>query len=563
MNDPATLRALIDKWRSRVGPYFGDPEVHRRLGLAYFRGMQRCADELEAALSACADAQEPEHHRCVGCGHRWHGPLKGAELCGDCWRKAQPVLHAAPASKQEKPISGHPAWCAVHAGYFCSCVYVPKGLGGQAGAPAAPAAPEGDTHGRMVKSSGVRAIPLAGRGAPPAGNAAGSNAVTDDTLLHCGNCGGTTFETVPVVDGGEEERCLTCGESERVWSSTQATAAPAAACSDYRPDHNGECLTCDEPASEHEVAFECPDCGWDGGLRRYCEKHNPCFGVSQAPAAPAAPDIEEIVSRIQSAVDCHTGAIQLNDATAQRIIDALSTRAAKQTPAAPAPVTDDTLRALADRLDALGLNPSMHELVSALNDSAAALRACADTQETRREADALRAALREARTALEAIYASTRGDEHGEWWTIRKWLDDRGIFNADISTGKRIAAEVCKAALAARAWDLVQEYRTWTAASVVGGTGDTTAAEDTYNVGRLIAEYDHTAAPKVAGGGGVGPRPPVYVGGSTIDPQKVCSSCNAPLNTADEDWFLVKGAWFHDHDREGCYPAVETKGGGG
>lgn len=34
--------------------------------------------------------------------------------------------------------------------------------------------------------------------------------------LHCGNCGGTTFEIVPVVDGGEEERCLTCGESERV-----------------------------------------------------------------------------------------------------------------------------------------------------------------------------------------------------------------------------------------------------------------------------------------------------------------------------------------------------------
>jgi hypothetical protein len=25
-------------------------------------------------------------------------------------------------------------------------------------------------------------------------------------------------------------------------------------CKDYRPDHNGECLNCDEPASEHPEA---------------------------------------------------------------------------------------------------------------------------------------------------------------------------------------------------------------------------------------------------------------------------------------------------------------------
>ena len=29
-------------------------------------------------------------------------------------------------------------------------------------------------------------------------------------------------------------------------------------CKDYRPDHNGECLTCDEPASEHDL----PDVVW-------------------------------------------------------------------------------------------------------------------------------------------------------------------------------------------------------------------------------------------------------------------------------------------------------------
>lgn len=40
-----------------------------------------------------------ESHRCSGCGHRWEDRPAGqgewtvAELCGDCWRKAQPVLH--------------------------------------------------------------------------------------------------------------------------------------------------------------------------------------------------------------------------------------------------------------------------------------------------------------------------------------------------------------------------------------------------------------------------------------------------------------------------------------
>lgn len=27
--------------------------------------------------------------------------------------------------------------------------------------------------------------------------------------------------------------------------------APKQPCTDFRPDHNGECLNCDEPASEH------------------------------------------------------------------------------------------------------------------------------------------------------------------------------------------------------------------------------------------------------------------------------------------------------------------------
>jgi hypothetical protein len=39
------------------------------------------------------DEAVPSAHRCSGCGHRWEGPLTGAELCGDCWRKGQAVIH--------------------------------------------------------------------------------------------------------------------------------------------------------------------------------------------------------------------------------------------------------------------------------------------------------------------------------------------------------------------------------------------------------------------------------------------------------------------------------------
>ena len=64
--------------------------------------------DLEVALLAAdagvLPAQAP--HRCSGCGHRWEVPtgfiLNGAELCGDCWRKAQSVLHLpSPAEPQQ------------------------------------------------------------------------------------------------------------------------------------------------------------------------------------------------------------------------------------------------------------------------------------------------------------------------------------------------------------------------------------------------------------------------------------------------------------------------------
>lgn len=67
-------------------------------------------------------------------------------------------------------------------------------------------------------------------------------------------------------------------------------------------------------------------------------------------------------------------------------------------------------------------------------------------------ADALaaqREALAAQREALQVIHKTVRGDEHSECWTIRKWLDEHGIFNDDIQGGKRLIEECCKAALSA------------------------------------------------------------------------------------------------------------------
>ena len=65
----------------------------------------------------------------------------------------------------------------------------------------------------------------------------------------------------------------------------------------------------------------------------------------------------------------------------------------------------------------------------------------AQIQRLGREHDALR-------TALQVIHKCVRGDEHAEWWTIRKWLDDRGVFNDDLGSFERIVDAVCVFALA-------------------------------------------------------------------------------------------------------------------
>jgi hypothetical protein len=50
-------------------------------------------------------------------------------------------------------------------------------------------------------------------------------------------------------------------------------------------------------------------------------------------------------------------------------------------------------------------------------------------------------------SALAAIYAATRDDAKGEWWTLRRWCDQRGIFHDDIQGGERLTGIVAGAAL--------------------------------------------------------------------------------------------------------------------
>ncbi len=49
--------------------------------------------------------------------------------------------------------------------------------------------------------------------------------------------------------------------------------------------------------------------------------------------------------------------------------------------------------------------------------------------------------------ALSVIYTAVRGDEKSECWTIRKWLDERGVFNDDIHGRRRLVEAACVLAI--------------------------------------------------------------------------------------------------------------------
>lgn len=64
-----------------------------------------------------------DKHLCAGCHHRWDGELRGAELCGDCWRKAQGAIFATPPARLEEAALRTLAreHCR-HCGRFTPCI---------------------------------------------------------------------------------------------------------------------------------------------------------------------------------------------------------------------------------------------------------------------------------------------------------------------------------------------------------------------------------------------------------------------------------------------------------
>lgn len=50
---------------------------------------------------------------------------------------------------------------------------------------------------------------------------------------------------------------------------------------------------------------------------------------------------------------------------------------------------------------------------------------------------------RERHEAMAAILQAARTDEKGEWWTARKYLNDRRIYNGDISSLERLIEAIC------------------------------------------------------------------------------------------------------------------------
>ena len=63
------------------------------------------------------------------------------------------------------------------------------------------------------------------------------------------------------------------------------------------------------------------------------------------------------------------------------------------------------------------------------------------------ERDHARAEHQRLREALTAIQATARGDEKGECWTIRAYLDKHDVFNDDLQSETRLIEEACKFAL--------------------------------------------------------------------------------------------------------------------
>jgi hypothetical protein len=76
----------------------GPPDTFNEINNRTMAGFVVCKAPCKRQPPPDPPAPTQEPHRCSGCGHRWDGPLKGTELCGDCWRKGQSAIFAPPAT---------------------------------------------------------------------------------------------------------------------------------------------------------------------------------------------------------------------------------------------------------------------------------------------------------------------------------------------------------------------------------------------------------------------------------------------------------------------------------
>lgn len=85
-----------------------------------------------------------------------------------------------------------------------------------------------------------------------------------------------------------------------------------------------------------------------------------------------------------------------------------------------------------------------HETNCELVDMLTALRTC---DEHAKDMLTLSGQVVELTSALKAIHLAARGDAKGECWTIRKWMDARGMFNDDINGNVRLIEEAANYAV--------------------------------------------------------------------------------------------------------------------
>jgi len=98
-------------------------------------------------------------------------------------------------------------------------------------------------------------------------------------------------------------------------------------------------------------------------------------------------------------------------------------------------------RLISERDEAVGNAAAAQLDVVFYRDVSNAQRERADKAESER--DEARKARDEYLAALKAIRTAVRGDEKSECWTIRKWLDKRGVFNDDLGSVERLIEAVC------------------------------------------------------------------------------------------------------------------------